>query len=81
MIFNSLYSTYQSFSAEDLYQKAKEGGKKLGWKWIQKENTLYFRTLLLQGGIPLKNLLKTDLFIRSLPLQIDLTIAHLLSII
>lgn len=58
MIFNSLYSTYQSFSAEDLYQKAKEGGKKLGWKWIQKENTLYFRTLLLQGGIPLKNLLK-----------------------
>jgi hypothetical protein len=58
MVFNSLYSTMQGFSAEELYQKAKEGGKKLGWKWIQKENTLYFRTLLLQGGIPLKNLIK-----------------------
>jgi len=58
MVYNSLYSTMQGFSADDLYQKAKEGGKKLGWKWIQKENTLYFKTLLLQGGIPLKNLIK-----------------------
>lgn len=70
MVFNSLYSTVQGFSAEDLYQKAKEGGKKLGWKWIQKENTLYFRTLLLQGGIPLKNLLKYGTAYRNFLLKV-----------
>lgn len=58
MLFKSLDRTFQSFTDEEFFQKAKEGGWKLGLKWIRRENTLFFRTLLLQGGIPLKNLQK-----------------------
>ena len=28
----------------------------LGINWISKQNTLYFRTLLLQGGLPLNHI-------------------------
>jgi hypothetical protein len=38
------------------YRFAKIGAKRLGISWISKQNTLYFRTLLLQGGLPLKHM-------------------------
>lgn len=40
-----------SDSAE-LFELAKAGGEILGFRWIKRQNTLYFRTLLLQGGLP-----------------------------
>lgn len=46
---NSLYN----FDEHSFYKKAREGAEIIGVKWIEKENTLYFRTLLLQGGLPI----------------------------
>lgn len=47
-----------ALSSEDFYKSAKEGAVLLGIRWIQRENTLYFRTLLMQGGLPLNHLIK-----------------------
>ncbi|MDP1815435.1 MAG: hypothetical protein Q8K92_13385 [Leadbetterella sp.] len=59
LVFKAAFSSIQKpFSVEDFYQKAVEGGKNLKLQWIRRENTLYFRTLLLQGRIPLKSLQK-----------------------
>lgn len=41
---------------EDFYKLAVTGARMLGVKWISKQNTLYFRTLLLQGGLPLAHI-------------------------
>jgi hypothetical protein len=38
---------------DDFYKKAITGAQILGIKWIKKQKTLRFRTLLLQGGLPL----------------------------
>ncbi len=38
------------------YKLAKRGANMLGIKWVEKQNTLYFRTLLLHGGLPLKHI-------------------------
>lgn len=46
----------QHFDEEDLYQTAKRGAELLGINWIRRQNTLYFKTLLLQGGLPIKHL-------------------------
>ncbi len=70
MVFKSLNRTFQSFSDEEFFQKAKEGGRKLGLKWIQRENTLFFRTLLIQGGIPLRNLQKYGTAYRNFLLKV-----------
>jgi hypothetical protein len=56
MIFKELGDNERNFSASDLYEKAKKGGEQIGLKWIRREHTLRFRTLLLQGGIPLNTL-------------------------
>ncbi|AYO57327.1 hypothetical protein CO230_03825 [Chryseobacterium sp. 6424] len=55
-IFNSLGNSYFSFDAQDFYKHAKKGAKQLGIKWLQKQNTLFFRTLLTQGGLPIRHL-------------------------
>lgn len=47
---------YHSLDADRFYNIAKIGAKRLGIKWIQKQYTLYFRTLFLQGGLPLRNI-------------------------
>ena len=44
------------FSKDEFYKLARVGAQMLGVKWIKKQNTLYFRTLLLQGGLPLKHI-------------------------
>ena len=59
IVFNAAFGLNQKqFNAEHFYQKAVEDGKSLNLQWIRRENTLYFRTLLLQGRIPLKSLQK-----------------------
>ena len=53
-IFKSLYfNSTARFTPEDLYQASRNGASQLGIKWIRKNSTLYFRTMLLQGGLPL----------------------------
>ena len=54
-IFSSLQAR-QLFNEEDFYQYAKRGARLLGIKWIKNQNTLYFKTLLLQGGLPVKHI-------------------------
>ena len=44
------------FNYNDFYKIAKKGGQMLGVKWIVKQNTLRFKTLLLQGGLPLAHI-------------------------
>lgn len=56
-IFNSLNGNVRfNFNHEDFYKLAIKGAQMLGIKWIKKQNTLYFRTLLLQGGLPLAHI-------------------------
>jgi hypothetical protein len=56
-IFNSLEGNIKhNFSINDFYRIAKKGGQILGFKWIVKQNTLRFKTLLLQGGLPLTHI-------------------------
>ena len=60
-IYDSLYSgiaeLYRNCTPDELYQHAKQGATRLGIKWIQINNVLKLRTILLQGGLPIKNLL------------------------
>lgn len=56
-IFNTLKGNIRfDFNHEDFYKLAVTGARMLGIKWIRKQNTLYFRTLLLQGGLPLTHI-------------------------
>ncbi|MFK7806961.1 MAG: hypothetical protein AB8F74_04080 [Saprospiraceae bacterium] len=45
-----------NFTEQSFYKLATEGAQILGIKWIKKQNTLRFKTLLLQGGLPLKHI-------------------------
>lgn len=57
LVFDSLkYNTTYLFNCEEFYKLAIKGAQMLGIKWITKQNTLYFRTLLLQGGLPLNHI-------------------------
>lgn len=42
---------------DDFYKAAQKGAVLLGIKWIKRANILKFRTLLLQGGLPINHLL------------------------
>lgn len=55
-IYNSLCSDKLCFNANDFYESAKTGGSLLNYKWIKIQNTHYLKTLLLQGGLPLKHI-------------------------
>lgn len=56
-IFASLDGNLNTMlSYKEFYKLAKQGGQILGLKWLTKQNTLYFRTLLLQGGLPLSHI-------------------------
>lgn len=54
-VFDSI-SNLQFYNEEEFFQVAKKGANLLGIIWIKNQNTLYFRTLLLQGGLPIKHL-------------------------
>lgn len=56
-IFKSIGGNIQyNLNQKDFYKSAKKGAAMLGVKWIKRQNTLYFRTLLMQGGLPLKHM-------------------------
>lgn len=56
-IFDSLNKKYlYSDDHQWFYRKAKHGGTSLGITWIKGQNTQYFRSLLLQGGLPIKQI-------------------------
>lgn len=55
LVFDSLNIDSGYFDAEDFYTSAKKGGDILNFGWIRNRNTLYFKTLLLQGGLPLNH--------------------------
>lgn len=62
-IFDSLEGNLTFyFNAEDFYQSARKGAQILGLRWIKKQNTLYFRTLLLQGGLPIRHIAENQGF-------------------
>ena len=53
MIFDSIGGLIATRMDEDqFYKKARDGARRLGVKWIVRTNTLYFRTMLMQGGLP-----------------------------
>lgn len=54
-VFDSVQNG-QYYDDQAFYQTAKKGANLLGVKWIKNQNTLYFKTLLLQGGIPIKHI-------------------------
>ncbi|WP_416440838.1 hypothetical protein ACH3O9_12285 [Leeuwenhoekiella sp. A16] len=56
-VFDSLGGNSQyNFTEQTFYKIAIEGAEVLGIKWIKRQNTLRFKTLLLQGGLPLKHI-------------------------
>jgi len=56
-IFESIGGNLKyNLTKEEFFKLAKIGAQQLGVKWIKKQNTLYFKTLLLQGGLPLKHI-------------------------
>ena len=60
-VFNSLGGNSQyNFTYQTFYKIAIEGAEILGVKWIKRQNTLRFKTLLLQGGLPLKHISKNQ---------------------
>jgi hypothetical protein len=54
-IFRSIANGH-AFDEETFYDYAKRGANLLGIRWIRNANTLYFRTLLLQGGLPVRHI-------------------------
>ncbi len=55
-IFNSIGYSKLCFDSIEFFELAKKGGYLLNYKWIKIQNTLYLKTLLLQGGLPLKHI-------------------------
>lgn len=49
-----------SIHEDDFYALAKQGAVMLGIKWIQRGRRLFFRTLLLQGGVPVNHMIKNS---------------------
>lgn len=54
-VFDSIAENHL-FTEEEFYRFARKGANLLGIRWIRNQNTLYFKTLLLQGGLPIKHL-------------------------
>lgn len=55
-IYNSIGNSSLCFDLNEFYELARKGGYLLNYKWIKIQNTLYLKTLLLQGGLPLKHI-------------------------
>lgn len=55
-VFNALNISNKEITAESFYVLAKQGAQLLGIRWIKRQNTLFFRTLLLQGGLPINHI-------------------------
>lgn len=59
-IYNSIPFTKRYFDDHDLYMLARRGILLLSIPWIQDDRTYYFRTLLNQGGLPLKHVKENE---------------------
>lgn len=55
-VYNSIDYARLCFNADEFFELAKKGGNLLNYKWIKIQNTLYLKTLLIQGGLPLKHI-------------------------
>jgi len=54
-VFSSI-SNNHFFNEDEFYKYARKGATLLGIPWIRSQNTLYFKTMLLQGGLPIKHI-------------------------
>lgn len=55
-VYSSIEYRGLCFNSDEFYELAKKGGILLNFKWIKIQNTLFLKTLLLQGGLPLKHI-------------------------
>lgn len=55
-VYNSIDHNRLCFDTDEFYELAKKGGNLLNYKWIKIQNTHYLKTLLLQGGLPLRHI-------------------------
>lgn len=55
-IYESIGGKQLCFDDEEFFKLAKQGGNYLNFKWIRIQNTLYLKTLLLQGGLPVNHI-------------------------
>lgn len=56
-VFNALSGNIRfHIDQQEFYRLAKTGARMLGIRWIVRQNILCFRTLLLQGGLPLSHI-------------------------
>lgn len=55
-VYNSIGGKYLCFDVEEFFKLAKKGGDYLSFNWIKIQNTLYLKTLLLQGGLPINHI-------------------------
>lgn len=58
MVFNSLPNNFRIRigGKDEFFNLARNGARSLGVNWLKVQNTLYFRSLLLQGGLPLTHI-------------------------
>lgn len=71
LIFDELNGNLQyEINCEEFYKLAIIGAQILGVKWIKKQYTLYFRTLLLQGGLPLEHIAQNQGYYQSFLLAV-----------
>jgi hypothetical protein len=55
-VYKSIGYNKLCFDSNEFYELAKKGGDLLNYKWIKIQNTHYLKTILLQGGLPLKHI-------------------------
>ncbi|MBD0824421.1 hypothetical protein [Aestuariibaculum marinum] len=56
-VFSSIGGNIKYYmTSNEFFEYAKRGARILGVKWIKRQKTLYFRTLLIQGGLPLNHI-------------------------
>jgi hypothetical protein len=56
-VYDSLGITENAaFTKDEFYHLARKGAQILGITWVKKQYTLYFKTLLLQGGLPRRHI-------------------------
>lgn len=58
IIFNAFRTNRNLFNSEEFYIRARAGANQLRLQWLRNVNTLYLRTMLLQGGLPLSHISK-----------------------
>lgn len=68
-VYNSI-ACGQYYDEERFYQYARRGAEMLRIKWIKNQNTLYFKTLLLQGGLPVGHISKNKSHYKNLLLKL-----------